>query len=177
MVVIPYEKYLQLKANENKEMNSSIFSKKVDSENEANFINSSDKETQTKIDPDEKQDKVVRNTSDFDILDENDILEYIPKNYKNKCRLLLKHMRLHNLSWDAFGRLLVRDECLLDSHIVDLLRDVVMSYKRGCKGKHSHDFKKLLLATHCPHYLLTVSQHDDKKVIKKREYRFKEGIL
>ena len=75
-------------------------------------------------------------------------------------------MRLSGMSWDSFGRLLLRDECLLDSHIVDLVRDIVLVYKKGCKSKHSHDLRSLLHATHCPHYLLTNSHNDDKKIDK-----------
>ena len=99
-------------------------------------------------------------------LTDADILDYIPKTYQNKSKLLLKHMKLTGMSWDSFGRLLLGDECLLDSHIVDLVRDIVVQYKKGCKSKHSHALRSLLHATHCPRYLLSNPHNDDKKINK-----------
>ena len=173
MVVLPYEKYLMLKEKD------TDVSDKTAANNDAIDVDfgdsvkrgGHDETTLHVIDEGiDSNGKKVENEGSFSVVDniltDADVLDYIPQKYKNKSKLILKHMKHTGMSWDSFGRLLVRDECLLDSHIVDLVRDIAVVYKRGSKGRHSYDLRNLLLATHCPRYLLSNSHNDDKKIVK-----------
>ena len=62
-------------------------------------------------------------------------------------------MKNNDLKWDSYGRLIIGNECLIGSHIVDLLRDSISSQKR-ILDSNSENFVKLLLCTHCPKAIL-----------------------
>ena len=159
VVVLPYERYLTLKQLAFK--NSS----KVEEELVDNFVNSGkvggelvDSLPGNQILTHEIYDSV----EDDNLLSVEDIIEYIPKTYRHRARLILHHMKHNLIKWDSFGRLVVGEDCLIDSHIVDLIRDVIGSYKRRCCSVHSNTFKKLLIATHCPKSILNKTDDETK---------------
>ena len=150
MVVIPYERYITLK-----QLNLDN-SRKVDS---GLHYSNEPRDTETSRNIDE-------NPENESLLSVDDIVEYMPKTYRHRCRLILHHMKQNLLSWDSFGRLIIRDECLLESHIVDLIRDVISTYKRPCTSDHSNDFKKLLMVTHCPRSILNKTNDETSQINK-----------
>ena len=116
MVVIPYDKYLKLLRDndrndekihknhkgiidnslaENKEKENDILPQSVMKERlESNENN----EDPIGAHPNTENKKY---SQPIDMLNEEDILDYFPKNYKNKCRLLLSHMQKNCIEWDA----------------------------------------------------------------------------
>ena len=143
MVVIPYDRYVNLK--------NLTLDKNKPNEFDISKVND--------IQETEQTNPITNN--DNNLLNVEDIVEYMPKTYKHRCRLILHHMKQNCITWDSFGRLILGgDECLMDSHIVDLIRDVISTYKRPCTSEHSNDFKKLLVVTHCPRSILRKSDNE-----------------
>ena len=65
-------------------------------------------------------------------------------------------MRRNYMNWDSRGRLILGDECIDDSHIVDLLRDIASVNKKRVANSNSLQLKKLLELTHCPKSILNI---------------------
>ena len=153
MVVIPLDKYEKLKKNvhtvvdlpntlENKPPQDGV---KELSENP----------------PIQRNDSNIEKTlssGDDNLLSKEDIVEYMPKMYQHRCRLILFHMNNNGMRWDSFGRLLLNDECVLNTHVVDLIRDVISNYKKTPISPSATHFCQLLKATHCPHSILNKSK-------------------
>lgn len=156
MVVIPYDKYLKL-INENKIKST------INNVNDNILTESKGNLAETYINENIKEGEKI---SDLDMLTENDILNYMPKSYSHKCKMLLYHMKNNNIMWDSFGRLIIGDECVINSHIVDLIRDVIGNYKRKKFVKISRDFLQLLIASHCPHSILNKNLYQQDEIIK-----------
>ena len=150
MVVIPLERYEKLKK---KETDSPLQTKPPD---------------QSEATPSVQKPPIIPPRED-DVLSEEDVTDYMPKTLKHRCRLLLFHMKKNDIHWDALGRLLLNDECIENTHIVDLVRDVVSSYKRTCCSASSKVFARLLTQTHCPRSLLNPSLLQDEKVDEERK--------
>ncbi|CAC5367039.1 unnamed protein product [Mytilus coruscus] len=101
--------------------------------------NSSDEEISPKEDF-----KTEKDNSDHDL---NTLIELtIPVKYREKAKKLLKFLqRQPTISWNKHGQVKINNETVPNSHIVDLLRDVVIPY--GCKQlpsghEHFYDFLK-----------------------------------
>ena len=173
MVVIPYEKYIKL-INIHKEMNIKKINDipdddinddiKVDMNSDIHNMNKDEIKIDTKnenetkdafsVSKKQENDSILMSSDVNDMLYEDDIIDHIPKTYRKKCKLLINHMKNYNIKWDSFGRLLLGDECLQDSHIVDMLLDNVRINKKPKLNKNSTDLSKLLVAKHCPKSLL-----------------------
>ena len=145
MVVIPYERYIKLKQLSLVDTELKYSTERRDTESSENLNENRDKD---------------ENPDNDSLLSVEDIVDYMPKTYRHRCRLILHHMKQNLLRWDSFGRLIIGDECLLESHIVDLIRDVISTYKRPCTSCHSNDFKKLLMVTHCPRSILSKTNNE-----------------
>ena len=163
MVVIPYEKYMKLLTKSSNELshvpNKDIENEKLETNEGIHENIKLEEETSPNIKSSLMNDKPAESSTnighnDGDMLDEQDILEYIPKKFKNKCKSLLFHMKKNNIKWDSSGQLILGDECLLKSHIVDLLKDLSNSYKKKTLDLNSLQLVKLLLFTHCPMSIL-----------------------
>lgn len=150
MIVIPYEKYKNLKSK------LEVFEKSIPAISDINLdvedtvlTTDSDAVLQTKQNEDEKN-----------ILTEEDIIEYLPKTYHRRCRLLLRHMRDNSMSWDYQGRLVLnKHECITNSHIVDLISYAICNYIKRCNSEGGKHFTELLIGTHCPLSILNIRDH------------------
>lgn len=151
MVVIPLEKYEKLKLNSFKVTEDSDDNLKVQERREENNMQTNN------TDLGEITNQVGEIMKEDNLLTNEDIVQYMPKSHRHKCRVLLFHMKNNGMSWDTFGRLLLKNECILDSHVVDLIRDVISNYKRSCTTPISKQFSELLIRTHCPRSILSKS--------------------
>ena len=163
MVVIPYEKYIKLyNKSKNDEELLDINEKDEQDIKKNETLQNQDIKLNTELIKDDH----VQDNEDInkDMLQDEDILEYIPKNNKSKCKSLILHMKRNNIKWDSFGQLVLGEECLSGSHIVDLLKDMTCSYKKRCTDLNSLQLIKLLLATHCPRSILNHQSLNDKQI-------------
>lgn len=76
-------------------------------------------------------------------LEEEQILEHFPKNLKGKAKILLNTIKQNNsLDWNLKGELVVNDEAVQHSHIADLVKDALVTYKHfepvGLQVFYSH---------------------------------------
>ena len=130
MVVIPYEKYLKL-LNQNNEISNNTLENNQISNNTVNTLHEvSSNPLSNDLNILESNKKIEIDNISKDLLNEEEIIDYIPKNYKNKCKLILNHMRKNEMKWDSNGRLILGNECINDTHIVDLLRGIVSVNKK-----------------------------------------------
>ena len=60
-----------------------------------------------------------------DNLSEDNILEFIPTNFQNKAKLILRHLKTHEIKWDNCGRLVMDDDCVVNANIIEIIKDVV----------------------------------------------------
>lgn len=171
MVVVPYERYLKYKeyidSKRKVNIKSVLINNSMSSESKIGNNNnsvSSESKIGNNICNDLVSNQVMRDenieevkpeceritNSDQRILLDDDILRFIPKSYHHSARMILNHMKRNNMKWDYFGRLILGDECVINTHIVDLIRYTVSSYKSHCSDKNVTDFVKLLMITHCP---------------------------
>ena len=119
-------------------------------------------------------DKVEHSTTDqcTDHLSEENILEFIPSDFKNKAKLILKHMKTHDMKWDNCGRLILDNDCVVSANIIEILKDVVTTNNNKIDSNSSKQFYKLLILTHFPVSLLNIRDGDNtepsgEKTIKK----------
>lgn len=150
MVVIPYEKYMKLKETYNKSVNNSSVTN-VDDEND-----SKEEEKRVKLTNNDEENK--------DMLTEDDILMYMPKIYKEKSKMILHHMKNNKMYWDSFGRLILDNQCIVESHIVDLIKDVICSFKRKEYPQISKEFCRILINSHCPRSILNKSLSNNDSI-------------
>lgn len=147
MIVIPYEKYNNLKSK------LEVYEKSTPTDIipviEDNILKTdSDAVLPTNQNEDEKN-----------LLTESDIIEYFPKTYHRRCRLLLRHMKDNSMSWDSQGRLILnKEECITNGHIVDLISYAICNYIRRCNSEVGKHFTKLLIGTHCPLTILNTRE-------------------
>ncbi|CAC5413711.1 unnamed protein product [Mytilus coruscus] len=107
--------------------------------------NETSKITDSKEEISPKEDiKTEKDNSDHDL---NTLIEMtIPVKCREKDKKLLKFLqRQPTISWNKHGQVKINNETLPNSHIVDLLRDVVIPH--GCKQlpsghEHFYDFLK-----------------------------------
>ena len=163
MVVIPYEKYMKLlnKENDHGEQTENVNKQNGDPAHAGNVKGAISQHTEKRIQGEihdtplnNKDDERNMTMENMDMLDEDDILEYMPKNYKNKCKSLILHMRKNNMSWNEKGQLVLGDECISKSHIVDILKDLTIPNKKEAIDLNSLQLNRLLHLTHCPKSIL-----------------------
>ena len=148
MVVIPYEKYKKL-TKENNPIPS------VDKDNmSTEFMNNNPSKQEEFLNIDSISDN---KSQSIDMLNEEDILDYIPKTNKNKCKLIMKHMKNNHMNWNSKGQLLLDEECIENTHIVDLLKDITSVNKKSQQNINSLHLNQLLANTHCPKSVLSKS--------------------
>ena len=198
MIILPYDKYLKLinvKKESDEITNNNNHSDNINLPNLEKIENVSNKEEEnirkssvessslsedgsTNLLTENKNDTVTSLNIDEnkDLLTEDDIINYIPKKFRNKCKLMINHMQKHNINWDSYGRLLLGYECLVDSHIVDLLRDNICSNKQ-VSDKNSETFMELLKVTHCPKSFISSFRSEDGEPKIKRKKTIKKNIL
>lgn len=83
--------------------------------------------------------------------DDDDILTGVPKKYKNKARLLLRHVRRSpNMSFDEKGQVIIDGNKIDNSHITDLIFD----YSRPSRTREGatgwREFGRALKQTNVP---------------------------
>ena len=132
VVVIPLEKYEKLKMKEDRTVTDKIADL---TEKALHNVKHPEKELNIKVD---------------NLLSEEDIAEYMPKTKQNLCRKVLYHMKKKNMHWDCYGKLVLNNECILATHIVDLIKDVISNNKKHCDSLNSNIFARLLKVTNCP---------------------------
>ena len=204
MIAIPYDRYMNLVNFQKNEITNRYIESKTTVESDQNDIDNVNMQNErtipyikskTPVDSDKNViDKIANienksiieikdnsyenkiNLHQDDILSESDITDFIPKSYQRRCKLILNHMNRNNMKWDSMGRLIVGDDCILNTHIVDLIRNGISKYKRDRLSQSSQDFIKLLLATHCPESILNQSVCQNGKNIKKRTKNYKKGF-
>ena len=93
---------------------------------------------------------------------EEDILSFLPTEGLRKAKLILRHMKSNQMSWDECGRLVWGNECILDSNVIEIIRDAVSNQKPSIDSSASKQFYKLLILTRFPISLLRVQ--DDSTV-------------
>ncbi|CAG2203794.1 unnamed protein product [Mytilus edulis] len=116
--------------------------------------NESDKQTSAKEEISPREDiKTEKDSSD----DLNTLIELtIPVKYREKAKTLLQFLQSQStISWNKHGKVKINNETVPNSHIVDLLRDVVIPY--GCKQLPSgHEiFYDFLKNIHIPMGLIS----------------------
>lgn len=164
MIVIPYEKYKNLKSKLETYEQYSPNNERNDRDLIPEVVEPLKEELNTL--PDAKQllhtntsisSITEQNEDDRNQLSEDDIIEYFPKTFHRRCRLLLRHMKGNSMAWDSQGRLILnKEECITNSHIVDLISYAICNYikqRNSDSGKH---FTKLLIGTHCPLSILNI---------------------
>ncbi|CAG2250939.1 unnamed protein product [Mytilus edulis] len=114
----------------------------------------SDKQTSAKEEISPQEDiKTEKDSSD----DLNTLIELtIPVKYREKAKTLLQFLQSQStISWNKHGKVKINNETVPNSHIVDLLRDVVIPY--GCKQLPSgHEiFYDFLKNIHIPMGLIS----------------------
>jgi len=83
----------------------------------------------------------------------DDIIENLPKNFKNKGRLLLSHIkRTDNIDVDDIGQVVIDGKTIQGSNITDLVYDFVKPGKRGAYWGPTgwKEFGKFLKRTNVP---------------------------
>jgi len=110
-------------------------------------------------------DKIINSN----VLLEEEILKFIPKSYHHQSRMILNHMMRNNMRWDCYGRLILGDDCVMNTHIVDLIRYSVCNYKRRLNDKNVLNFIELLKVTHCPHSAFAQKYLENEAVNEKRK--------
>lgn len=161
MVVIPLEKYEKLISSRNKI--SQIPSLEVPIPQSLEVANS-DKALTTFGETSNAKDKDDDPLQNDNLLTNEDIVQYMPKCHQHRCRVLLFHMKNNAMTWDAFGRLMVNDECVMNTHVVDLVKDMICNYKKPCSSVFAKQFFQLLIGSHCPRSILNKSWLQDGQV-------------
>jgi len=87
-------------------------------------------------------------------LREENILDFIPKDATQKVKLILRHMKTHEMTWDNCRRLVMDNDCILDANVIEIIKDVVMTEKEEIESRASKQFYKLLILTNFPVSLL-----------------------
>lgn len=168
MVVIPLEKYEKLKQlglgeSSATEIKDSVMNDRGgESKPVASLNNERVSGGESKPLVSLNNEEVMKTVPDETIPEDNllrkeDIVQYLPKTYQHRCRLILFHMKNNDMGWDSLGRLTLKGECILNTHVVDLIRDVIANYKRVHISQCSNHFGKLLIGTHCPKSILSKS--------------------
>jgi hypothetical protein len=85
---------------------------------------------------------------------EEDILSFLPTEGIRKAKLILRHMKSNQISWDECGRLVWGNECVVDSNVIEVIRDAVSNQKPTIDSTASKQFYKLLILTRFPISLL-----------------------
>jgi len=85
---------------------------------------------------------------------EEDILSFLPTEGLRKAKLILRHMKSNQMSWDECGRLVWGNECVVDSNVIEVIRDAVSNQKPTIDSTASKQFYKLLILTRFPISLL-----------------------
>lgn len=179
VVVIPYEQYLSLRnshtekdsLNTNKNqniINSSDDTNNIDNTSIISVSNPHITQSQTKIDENKPLNDEIVDTvhvKDDNILTIEDILGLIPKSYHTKCSYLLNQLRSQNIHWDCLGRLVLGNDCILNTHIIDSLTDLIGINKKQEKKipNSSVSLAQLLVKLNYPQYLL------NNKLFKKQD--------
>jgi hypothetical protein len=91
-----------------------------------------------------------------DSLTVDNILEFIPADFRNKAKLILRHLKAHDISWDNCGRLVLDNDCVVDANIIEIIKDVVTTNNNKIESKSSKHFYKLLILTNFPVSLLNL---------------------
>lgn len=86
-----------------------------------------------------------------DQMNDEYILESVPKLYKNKTKLLLNHLKNNNnrISWSASGIVTIDGEKIKNSNIIDLVNDAAR-VRKNIKAVGRHQFAELLSTTQTP---------------------------
>jgi hypothetical protein len=95
-------------------------------------------------------------------LTENNILEFIPTDFREKVKLIFRHMKTHDMTWDNCGRLVMDNDCVLDANVIEVIKDVVTTNNKVIESKASKQFYKLLILTNFPVSLLTSITNDEE---------------
>ena len=122
-----------------------------------------------------KKSKQVKRENDCVDLSEEDILSFVPDGSIHKAKLVLRHMKLNNISWDKCGRLVLDDEGITDSNVIEVINDVVDTEKTKIESVASRHFYKLLMLTKFPISLLDNSHHG--RIDPKRQDDTPESLL
>ena len=96
-----------------------------------------------------------------DDLSEDNILEFIPTNFKSKAKLILRHLKTHDIKWDNCGRLVMDNDCVVNANIIEILKDVVTTNNNKIESNASKQFYKLLILTNFPVSLLNLRDGDN----------------
>ena len=101
-----------------------------------------------KLKEDSKQEKKC------DGLTEEELLSFLPQESLMKAKMILRHMKSNEMTWDDCGRLIWGKECILDANVIEVIRDAVSEKKSKIDSPASRHFYKLLLITRFPISLL-----------------------
>jgi hypothetical protein len=96
-----------------------------------------------------------------DNLSEDNILEFIPTHFQNKAKLILRHLKTHEIKWDNCGRLVMDNDCVVNANIIEILKDVVSTNNNKIESNASKQFYKLLILTNFPVSLLNLRDGDN----------------
>ena len=110
-----------------------------------------------------------------DTLTEDNILEFIPSRFQTKAKLILRHMKTHDIKWDNCGRLVLDNDCIVDANIMEILKDVVTMDNEKIKSNSSKQFYKLLILTNFPVSLLNL--RDDNNTESSGEKNPEKSLL
>ena len=91
-----------------------------------------------------------------DTLTEENIIDFIPTDFRNIAKLILRHLKSHDISWDNCGRLVLDNDCVVNANIIEIIKDVVTMNNNKIESKSSKHFYKLLILTNFPVSLLNL---------------------
>jgi len=89
-----------------------------------------------------EQEQKVETEAECKTPTEEDVLLDIP--LKQRGKRLLRHMKDNDMKWDSCGRLVIGSETVANTHICQLIKDLVTDDDSSILTQASRDFFKLL---------------------------------
>ena len=88
-------------------------------------------------------------------LSSDSILISIPQNIKKKAQAILQHIEANNeyITWNKKGEVIIKQNLIPKSHIVDLIKCTLYSYK-NIHPEGLHQFRQALLDSNIPQTLI-----------------------
>jgi len=118
--------------------------------------------TSSKTSADDSPEKQIKPPEQCtDDLSEDNILEFIPTNFQSKAKLILRHLKTHDIKWDNCGRLVMDNDCVVNANIIEILKDVLTTNNNKIESNASKQFYKLLILTNFPVSLLNLRDGDN----------------
>lgn len=95
-------------------------------------------------------------------LPEDEIMDSIPKQSKNKAKILIQHLKKHpEIKWTDDGHFMVNGNPVEGSNLVDLVHDYTRKISSKVKVPGSQEFRRRLQETNVPQMAMGNHERDD----------------